>query len=398
MTNLILALSRWSLFLVGPIALLAPKGLYIPLILISVLGCFTHKFKSVDHLKTPVWGMLGLFVVWLMVSYFWSMNPNVALATLKKVIPVLLTAPLFYLYMKSLTSEDFDRHLSYFFKGMWLCVGALVIDYFMDYPLIDIIHTNRSATYSRFLTTACLVVWLFELTQKYPKYFLAVVGISILGSAWVIWPYDFDAGSVALILGCALMGVTAAAPRLSNRLLAYGAMLAPLGVAFIVGLFMTKSVWSKIAVRPTSGSEQQRLEMIDWASKNFLDHPLQGIGIGQTPELSIVSPVVNYFSQDGVLQTTTIFASGIHHLHNGLLQILLELGAVGSLLLGAFMFLLITQGYRRVRGPNYLAVMHGYVTSLLFIVSVSFGVWQIWWLSIIIMTVILFSIRVSDER
>ena len=161
---------------------------------------------------------------------------------------------------------------------------------------------------------------------------------------------------------------------------------------------MTKSVWSKIAVRPTSGSEQQRLEMIDWASKNFLDHPLQGIGIGQTPELSIVSPVVNYFSQDGVLQTTTIFASGIHHLHNGLLQILLELGAVGSLLLGAFMFLLITQGYRRVRGPNYLAVMHGYVTSLLFIVSVSFGVWQIWWLSIIIMTVILFSIRVSDER
>ncbi len=390
--------TRWTLAALGPLALFAPKGLYLPLVIISMVGITDHKFKSVRSLITPVWISLLCFVVWMGLSCFWSINPRISWITLKKVVPLVGLAPLFYLYMASLSSSEFNRHLSLFFKGLWLCIGILILDYFLDYPLIDIIHTNRSATYSRFMTTSCLAIWLFELTQRYPRYQIAFVLFSIATSAWLIFPYDFDAGPVALLLGCLIVVLTLILPKLMNKMIAVGIALAPICVALGVGLFMTQDHWQKIAVDPYSGSSQQRFEMIDWASKHVLSSPVVGIGVGQTPELSIVSPIQSYVTTGGDFQKITLFRSGVLHLHNGLLQILLELGVIGSLLLGLFMVSLIYQGYQQVKNKSCLALMHGYVTTLIFIVSVSFGIWQIWWLSVIIMVTVLFSLRVSDEK
>ena len=395
---MIQTITRWVLAGVGPIALLVPKGMYIPLVIVSVLGIFEHKFKEVRHLVTPLWLSLFGFVLWMGLSCVWSINPRISLLTLKKVLPILACAPLFFLYFKSLSHLELDRHLSYFFRGIWVCVGILVVDYFMDYPLIDIVHTNRSATYSRFITTVCLGIWLFELTQRYPKYPVVFILLSIVTSAWVMWPYDFDAGPVALLLGCLVVILTMMLPKLTNRFLSMVVGLVPTCLAFLIGFLMTSDHWQKIAVHPQSSSSQQRLEMIDWASKKFIKTPVFGSGVGQTPELSIISPVRNYVTRDGEFQAITIFESGIQHLHNGLLQILLELGIVGSLLLGLFVFFAVRQGFQCIPDNRSLALMHGYVTSLLFIVSVSFGVWQIWWLSVIIMITVMFSLRVSDER
>ncbi len=392
--------TRWTLAALGPLALFAPKGLYIPLVIISIVGIIDHKFKTIRNLNfvTPAWISLLCFVVWMGLSYFWSINPRVSLITLKKVIPLVGLAPLFYLYMASLSTLEFNRHLSLFFKGLWLCIGILVLDYFLDYPLIDIIHTNRSATYSRFMTMSCLAIWLFELTQRYPRYQIAFVLFSIATSAWLIFPYEFDAGPVALLLGCFVVVLTLTLPKLINRMIAVVVAVAPMCVALGVGLFLTQDYWQKIAVKPSSGPFQQRFEMIDWASKHALSSPIIGIGVGQTPELSVVSPVQSYVTIDGNLQKLTLFPSGILHLHNGLLQILLELGVIGSLLLGLFIVSLVYQGYQQIKNKSCLALMHGYVTTLIFIVSVSFGIWQIWWLSVIIMVTVLFSLRVSDEK
>lgn len=394
---MIQSIIRWTLVAVGPMALFAPKGLYLPLIIVSILGIFHHKFKERQCLVTPLWMVFLAFIVWMVLSVLWSMNPRIAVIILKKVVPILSCAPLVYLYVKSLSRFELDLHLRSFFWGMWVCVGLLVIDYFMDYPLIDIIHTNRSATYSRFMTTACLGVWVFELTQRYPKFREGFIAFSILTSAWVMWPYDFDAGPVALFFGCGVFGATLLVPKLVNRLLSIAIAIAPILIVLCVGLFMTQDHWQKIATHPSSSSAQQRIEMLDWAAKHALQSPVLGIGVGQAPELTQVSVIPNYVTVDGVFKTIHLFESGLLHLHNGLLQILLELGFVGSLLLGAFLFLALRQGCTQISDKTDLALMHGYVTSLIFIVSVSFGIWQIWWLSVIILLSVLFALRVSDE-
>ena len=394
---MIQSIIRWTLATMGPVALLAPKGLYLPLIIVSVLGIFQHKFKERQCLVTPIWMTFLAFILWMIVSVAWSLNPRIAVLTLKKVVPILSCAPLAYLYVKSLSRFELDQHLRSFFGGMWICVGLLVIDYFLDYPLIDIIHTNRSATYSRFMTTACLGVCLFELTQRYPKYREGFIAFSILTSAWVMWPYEFDAGPVALFFGCGVAGLTLLLPKLVNRLLSIAIAVVPAIIVLCVGLFMTQDHWQKIATHPESGSAQQRLEMLDWASKHALQSPVLGIGVGQTSELTQVSVIPNYVTVDGTFKTIHMFESGLLHLHNGLLQILLEFGFVGSLLLGAFMFLALRQGYHQISDKTELALMHGYVTTLLLIVSISFGIWQIWWLSVIILLSVLFALRVSDE-
>jgi O-antigen ligase len=82
------------------------------------------------------------------------------------------------------------------------------------------------------------------------------------------------------------------------------------------------------------------------------------------------------------LDASRMFSPGIQlHPHNGALQIWLELGIVGVFAVAAFWVLVFLRLSRKERDPA-VVVAAASCTAYLVFGSVSFGVWQEWWLGL----------------
>jgi O-antigen ligase len=76
------------------------------------------------------------------------------------------------------------------------------------------------------------------------------------------------------------------------------------------------------------------------------------------------------------------------HPHNAMLQWWLELGAIGALLFAALAGLLIHGVGKGSGGPWGRAVAYAQVATFLAMASVSYGIWQAWWMSLLWLSMI----------
>ncbi|MBW8309565.1 MAG: O-antigen ligase family protein [Candidatus Paracaedibacteraceae bacterium] len=397
-------LENWSqklnitlFFLWGMMALLAPRSVQLPLFIIAVTGCLTHRFKNVKRLTQPEWGLMGLFCVWALASTQWSFDATFAFKEFKKILLIFVASALLILYFQSLTKQQVHYHFKAFLIGLGITLSCVIIDRLCAYPIMDIIHKSPALTYSRFIAVACLGVWggLLLIPAGRLRPFLGIA--LILALVAFFWAYDFDAGPIGALLATLIMCLTFIMPKFTSYLLRVGVVAGPLLVVLGGGLFMNTTHWHKIAGPDTGNTHQQRLEMIDWASKQIIERPL-GYGLAQTRELTQTNSIVSYTVVEGQLNKVQLWENGIWHLHNGFLQIFLELGIIGFLLIAAVVWILLGRLYQLNLDRYQLGVMHGYVTVLLFMFSVSFGVWQTWWLSTIITLTVLFAFKVGYEK
>lgn len=398
-------LSNWAhkinlsiLFLWGTISLVASRGVYLPLFVIAGVGCFVHRFQNYRRLLQPEWVLLVLMLGWSFITINWSLDQSFALKQFTKILPVILCGGLCVLYFETLSKFQFDQLFKSWLLGLLAALIFMVLDRLLDYPLVDIVHALPAATYSRFITLLCLGIWGVFLTINRLRQKYLIVGLGLITLISFIWSYDFDAGPVSLILGTLIMLLTWVLPKFTSYLLKIGIIATPILVVLGFSFFMTQDQWQKIAAPDLHNSHQHRLEMIDWASKKITQN-LLGYGIGQTRELSQSQEIPGYFiAENGNLSISSTWLDGIRHLHNGLLQILLELGIIGYALIGALILALLRKLSNFNLDRYRLGVMHGYVTSLFFIISVSFGVWQIWWLSTILVLTILYAFKLGHDK
>ena len=80
----------------------------------------------------------------------------------------------------------------------------------------------------------------------------------------------------------------------------------------------------------------------------------------------------------------------VHHPHNPILQIWVELGAIGVALAGLIMIGIVLS-IPRLPGRRR-SFAYGAITATLAISSVSHGAWQIWWICVLMLVVALFAI------
>lgn len=378
------------------LALFAPRSTHLPLAITAILGCCTHRFKNLKSLLKPEWILLGLFFLCALASTQWSINTDFELHDLGKVSLTFIALILTVQYFNQLGQNQIQRHLKAFLIGLGLVTALVIIDRLWGYPLTEIVHASPAVTYSRFITLACLGIWGGCLMLSNTSYHSIWAFIIIAAYVIFFWSYDFDAGPVALIFGAIVMGLSILTPKFTSFLMRLGILIGPLLIVGWFGLFMSHDHWQKIAYPHVYNTHQQRIEIIDWASKRIVERP-QGYGFSQTQELSQIKPIDSYTVRDGKLNVVRLWQDGIRHLHNGILQIFLELGIIGFLLFASFIWILLGRLYHLNLDRYQLGVMHGYVTTTLFIFSVSFGVWQTWWLSTIMMLTILLAFKVGYE-
>ena len=165
---------------------------------------------------------------------------------------------------------------------------------------------------------------------------------------------------------------------------------APIAVVALFAVLFVSAPWisrdgvnlqsfgSNISVIPNSF--QHRLGIWNFVSGKALERPLLGHGYDASRRLGRGSEKVQIVLTDNPRRTSDDSALPLHP-HNTALQIWLELGAV-RVALSVILLIALTKAIVALRfRPPSSAMATATLTSFLSISSVSYGIWQKWWLA-----------------
>jgi O-antigen ligase len=191
-----------------------------------------------------------------------------------------------------------------------------------------------------------------------------------LGQAWLAVPMV-----AGLVLGCLAFGYDAPILALGVAAAVGAAVwtwpgVAPRVVAVLTGIYLLCAPIVVQALRASRLYARAEADApLSWAQRmGYWRHAADWI---------VVHPARGWG-----LDASRMFSPGIQlHPHNGALQIWLELGIVGVFAVAAFWVLVFLRLGRKERDPAVAAAAASCSAYLVF-GSVSFGVWQEWWLGL----------------
>ena len=362
-------------FLLAPLGLLADKAV-VPLVLAAALagglaaGAPALPWRVIDRRLALV---IGLFLAWCLASAAWSSDPPGA-AKLALRVGVLLYLLVYLVGLARFLEAGQRRRVALCFGlGFAVTLALLLIELSFRTPLFDLLQgatKSDYAAYSRLnrgVSALAILVWPLSvfLWQEGRRAAAAVLPIALLG---ITFFSQSSASSVALgagLLAAALAGLGRGAARLA---LAGAVVVAVLAAPLLIE-GAERSGLDFSGVLPDTGLF--RLHVWNIINERIAERPLFGWGFDASPSLPTYD--AQPFRTDG-----SVIPS---HPHNGALQIMVELGILGSLLTVGFLFLL---GQRIDRLPP--AARSGaiaMVVTILGIACTAYSIWQSHWLSMI---------------
>ena len=227
----------------------------------------------------------------------------------------------------------------------------------------DIARRNiTQGEYAIVLFVWCIGVRLYE---KRLQALTLIPLCSVIGASLIV--HEADAPLAALALGLiAFVGVLRY-PALGVRALAVATTFYWLTTPLVVMLAVHQGVWLRLH-QHVRASWSQRLDIWSFSAARVGEHPLVGWG----------------------LDASRTFGSAILlHTHNAALQVWLELGLVGALLMAGLWLGLwrAVEDYAR-RDRTLAAAAAATATAYLTIGGLSFGVWQEWWLALGVLAIV----------
>ena len=179
----------------------------------------------------------------------------------------------------------------------------------------------------------------------------------------------------------------ASMPSIARPLLVWGGALLILlhpGLILLVEYFDADRTFDLAA-----GSAGARLDLWYAVSHKILESPIYGHGLEAARSITDWSVEFVYYRGSSML-----------HPHNGILQIWLELGVVGALL-AAYGWVWISKQVTNASDENRPAVTAA-LSAFLFVVSVSHGLWQSWWINslfgVAVLTILATGIRALGDK
>jgi O-antigen ligase len=363
-------------------AVLQSKAL-APIALAALAGCvLRHRLR---HRAWPwprgaaVWAGLALFV-WGSLSALWALQPPKALGTSAQIGGfVLLGAAA----CRAVAEDDeaAKRRLA-LAASAGLLAGLLLagLDAATGNGVRAAVRGLKEApphlAFGLKPAASAMALWL-PIAAAAPGLPRVWRGLVLAVGAAVLLLLPGETPKIAVLAAAAAGGAAWLAPRSAPRLL--GALLAAavLLMPFALGPVLARGV-------PADGlalSAAHRLLIWDFAAARVAERPLLGWGMEgsravpgrdarPSPEalgrFRLSGPAAGYLPGAELLPL---------HPHNGALQIWLELGALGALVVAMFAFLLGRAAARAARPEVATATLAaGAVTAML-----SFGAWQEWW-------------------
>ncbi|MBI2585571.1 MAG: DUF1674 domain-containing protein [Rhodospirillales bacterium] len=377
-----------------PMAILLAKGVapLFALAAISVAAVELHRRRTLPLLSGPVLYLMAGLAGWALLSWWWSTAPD---ETVKTGLSLALT----FLGGAVLigAAARFDAREQEIFRTGVIVGGAvgfalIAFEFATDAWLAQylyglkgkklfLVEERHTAAMNPGLAATALFFWTWALAVR-ARFPGAAANIAIAVAFALILLGNADAVVVSLVAGAVIFGAALALPRIVPWILAAviaaGVAMAPLVPSLLPNplepgarpAWMTPSAAHRIVIWKNT---------IPYIAKN----PVLGRGFDTARSLYGVADIRQYAlpGDSRYLPWTVQYEPIPLHPHNGVLQVWLELGLAGALiLLGLLLTVIraITAGVdERTRRAGALAM----VTTALTIASISFGAWQSWWLA-----------------
>lgn len=398
--------SRWlmpaALGLMAPVAVFAANGMTVVLALWA-LGLPTLRgwLRYVQGLaRSRVGFALGAGLVWLFLGVFWAPAPAESAEKLGRVLilmiagsaaaaaayavshktlrPLAVALGLSIVTIIALYAIEIgtDAALIRLFKGIEANDFAAIEDPAQRQWYRDIVAFN---VIGRGAAVLAVLVWpvalaVYGLTGRlFPS--VALVGLSFVTSLYL------PMASAPLAIAVGAVAFTAVRMWPAKGLQALGAIAAFLvflvpGAAFMVD--RPETVGIEKAALPVSW--QHRIEIWHFSAAKIARHPVLGHGFDSTRKISEGAPGFTAKWQGGDFEMPHASLLPLHP-HNGAIQVWIEAGAVGALLLAMTIAGFVSAIAAMSNAPPARATAAAGVAAYITIGSLSFGIWQTWWLA-----------------
>lgn len=357
--------------LLAPIAVFASNGTVVVLGLMALLAMpGRHALAAwLAGLPPAFSGGLVLLLSWALVSAAWAPGPALV-PTLR--LGALTAAGLLVLAAVAGLSDASRRRVggaALLMAGALLAllaaeslVGGRLSQYVRDLPAPTLDALNRaSAVFAPLVWPAT-----YGLGVRYGR---RVAGLFLLAAAAVLLYLPMFASFVALVAGGLVLAVVRTFPRRGTTVLLAAFVAYALAAPVISGQFLTLDMVRDGAL-PMSW--KHRVGIWEFTSNLIAEHPLRGAGFEAARHIGAGQPKLVDFP----------WVAMPLHPHNLVLQVWLELGAVG--LAGVILILAgVVAALRRATAgnPARRAFLAASLATFLFIALMSYGVWQNWWLA-----------------
>ena len=367
--------------LLGPVAYLVPKGLWILIVLILASNAGTLRRLTAGDLRQAAKEDALFFLVpaYALLSSLWAVEPATAAVTSLKITGYVFAAIILVIIFRRMTDQERRSILVWSAAGLIVAQGVVWIDLALEGGLSGIVRSNEflASYYNRGASLAvCVVVpvtiglWRYSLRPLATGFFtVTLISVFLLES---------EAAKLALVAAVLVFFLVLRFRRLFwPFILTLAGFL--IAMPAIFGVQFSDRTLCTICEYKCSAAH--RLVIYNYSSQRILEKPVFGWGMDSAR--SIPSGVgMAYITgcsfsarADGHLQIGNKMPL---HPHNASLQAWLELGAVGVILLIISLTHLLRGMTRNSFADHNRPLIAAVCFSVFIIFNVSFGFWQGW--------------------
>lgn len=342
----------------------------------------------------PLPGLFAALLLWVLAACFWSFDTLFSLRSLGMLVGTTAVGWLLLVLLERLPADRQRRLTDALTIGLGLAVLVMLI--------LGLVERFGRIDMGRLLwemdadtTVVALLVWpAMAWLARSGRRPMAVV-LLLASLAGVVLAHDLAAKVALLAAGLTWLLARwrpAATLRAIALLAVAGSLLAPVAASHLPPP-QESAEWGWL---PPSG--HHRLTIWSFTARHIAEHPWFGWGFdgsraipGGKARIPVVrlkgcaqsaAPIqVPGYEQPIAGDCVTWEESLPLHPHDGWLQIWLELGGVGALLVALLLWHVIERLRHLPAAPEARATAAATLVAGLVICSVSFGIWQSWWLS-----------------
>jgi len=389
--------------LAAPLAGVFAPTLVTPVALFAMLGLLGLRAFNRDapvRSDRPLIIIVGLILGWSALSLIWTFNTADAVLKCVLVIGFGLLALATLILGPPLVEHE--RHVLRRFIVAGVAIGLTLLLFEMATAgaisrlVLGKVPINGATLTMFSMTPTLLLMFIWSpvaiLWRSMPAIALGLIGLGFV-AAYLL---PSASASIAYIVGVVFFFTALLAPRGATLFVALVIAFAILVAPFVPRI---APALDPATIRENSNSHNasflHRLDIWAFTIDKIKERPLLGWGFNASR--TVPDGDAHYYLRD---RSGAVVGQGNRlplHPHNGALQIWLELGLPGAAGFAALFALAATRIKRQTEASGTAAAL-GALGTAAPIWLLSFGIWQTWWMSVLVLTTLLMVSTIAPER
>jgi O-antigen ligase len=385
--------------LLPPVGLLVPLGV-APLLTLSAVALLVIAPQRILDGARTLWPLAALWATlaaWAIVSASWSVLPRFSLFEGLRLFAIGVEGLTILGAAMSLSPQEGRLVRCAALLGVLLGLSMAGIELSTNAELTRLIRgygPGYPLNFSRFdrgMTTLVLALWPALPGLGTRRLWQAVLAVAV---ALIVWLMSSSAAVLALVVGAIVYAVA----RLFARTIVMALATGLVGIALFLPV-VTPSDQSVMALHQDApwikSSGIHRLLIWRFTADRITDRPLLGWGMGASRELPGGHRDL-HVALPGLGLPPGAEALPLHP-HNALLQWEVELGVPGTVLALAIVLWGLSRVGWGTSSREGRAFALGWTVTAFVVGLLSYGIWQSWWLSSLLLTAALLVGSTADE-